>query len=556
MTQLASDDFDRADGGLGANWATTTDYTAILIASNEAEAQASAVCGGRYTATSAPDDGYSEIVVGSVVCTVSDEGIGPAYRISASAGTFYLVQTNTTETRLYRVVNASSYTQLGSDGAACVTGDVLRLTCNGTSISVQRNGTTFIGPVTDATIASGSAGMWAAAGASQGTAASWAFGDLNVAGVAIEESPLASRRNRPGRGPYSLGRYFRARVDAYADPAAAATGQLSQSIGTIELSAQGELSLTATLSEPIGAITLSSASTLTITGTASGSIGTIALSAQGALDITAVLSQPIGAITLSAQGSSGTTGTLSQSIGTITLSAAGQLPIVGSLSTTIGTIGLAATAQLPIVATLAATIGPITLSAEGTTISGAIGQLSQSIGIIGLSSAGSLTISGQLSQVMSPITLTSGGTLSIVGSLSQSIGQIVITARGGAPIEEPTKIGGDDVPRDRGHRGWDQKRSTIKRSEELRLEQSIRSIYRELTESPEMAPRAAAALARLAAPGTSEDELPRIAARRALAMDIVGVEVETSLRMLREELSELEQFHEATMIAALLERLL
>lgn len=319
MTQLASDDFDRADGGLGANWATTTDYTAILIASNEAEAQASAVCGGRYTATSAPDDGYSEIVVGSVVCTVSDEGIGPAYRISASAGTFYLVQTNTTETRLYRVVNASSYTQLGSDGAACVTGDVLRLTCNGTSISVQRNGTTFIGPVTDATIASGSAGMWAAAGASQGTAASWAFGDLNVAGVAIEESPLASRRNRPGRGPYSLGRYFRARVDAYADPAAAATGQLSQSIGTIELSAQGELSLTATLSEPIGAITLSSASTLTITGTASGSIGTIALSAQGALDITAVLSQPIGAITLSAQGSSGTTGTLSQSIGTITL---------------------------------------------------------------------------------------------------------------------------------------------------------------------------------------------------------------------------------------------
>ena len=145
----------------------------------------------------------------------------------------------------------------------------------------------------------------------------------------------------------------------------------------------------------------------------------------------------------------------------------------------------------------------------------------------------------------------------LIGNASLSLGASGnLTDRDAPAIEAPTNIGGDDVPRDRGHRGWDQKRSTIKRSEELRLEQSIRSIYRELTESPEMAPRAAAALARLAAPGTSEDELPRIAARRALAMDSVGVEVETSLRMLREELSELEQFHEATMIAALLERLL
>ena len=555
MTQLASDDFDRADGGLGANWTTTTGESALAIVSNEVRGGSAAIFGGRYTAAAAPNDGYAEIVVGSVVCTTTDEGIGPAYRIAAGAQTHYLVQTNTNETRLYSVVGGG-YTQLGSDGVACVTGDVLRLTCNGTSISVQRNGTTIIGPVTNSAIASGNAGIWAAASSSFGRAASWAMGDLNVASATVEESSLASRRNRPGRGPYSLGRYFRARVDAYADQAASATGTLSASIGQITLSSASTLTITGTASVSIGTIALASTGALSLTGALSGSVGSITLSAQGALDLTGQLSQPIGNITLSAQGSSGTTGTLAQSIGTITLSAAGQLPIAGALSTSIGTIGLASASQLRIAATLAATIGPITLSAEGTTISGAIGQLSQSIGIIGLSSAGSLTISGQLSQVMSPITLTSGGTLSIVGTLSQSIGQIVLTARGGAPIEEPTKVGGDDVPRDRGHRGWDQKRSTIKRSEELRLEQSIRSIYRELTESPEMAPRAAAALARLAAPGTSEDDLPRIAARRALAMDSVGLEVETSLRMLREELSELEQFHEATMIAALLERLL
>ncbi len=314
--------------------------------------------------------------------------------------------------------------------------------------------------------------------------------------------------------------------------------------------------ITGTLSASIGTITLSSGATLSLSGTLTGSVGTIGLSAQGALSLTGLLSQSIGTITLSAQGASGTTGTLAQTLGAVTLSAQGAIAITGAVSQSIGTIGLSSAADLDIVGTLGQTLDPITLSATGELAGVGTGQLSQSIGTIGLSATGALALAGQLAQTMAPITLAGAGTLTLSGALSRSIGQIILTARGGAPIEEPTKVGGDDVPRDRGHRGWDQKRSTIKRSEELRLEQSIRSIYRELTESPEMAPRAAAALARLAAPGTSEDELPRIAARRALAMDSVGVEVETSLRMLREELSELEQFHEATMIAALLERLL
>lgn len=33
--------------------------------------------------------------------------------------------------------------------------------------------------------------------------------------VVVEESDFGSRRNRPGRGPYSLGRYFRQRIDAF-----------------------------------------------------------------------------------------------------------------------------------------------------------------------------------------------------------------------------------------------------------------------------------------------------------------------------------------------------
>lgn len=176
-THLAVDLFERSNGGLGADWTTTTGETAPQIISGEVHGPSVAVYGARYTALAAPNDGYAEIAVGSVVCTVSDEGVGPAYRIAAGAQTHYLVQTNTEETRLYRVV-AGTYTQLGSDGAACETGDVLRLTCNGTSISVQRNGTTIIGPVTDAAIASGSAGLWCATSSSPGRIASFAFGEL------------------------------------------------------------------------------------------------------------------------------------------------------------------------------------------------------------------------------------------------------------------------------------------------------------------------------------------------------------------------------------------
>ena len=197
MSQLYQDLFTRADGGLGANWTTTTGLVSPSIVSNEARNSGAAPAGARYTATSLPDDQYAEITVGSVVSTTSDEGVGPAARMASGSHSSYFAQTNTTQTRLYKVVSGA-YTQLGSDAAACTSGQTLRVTCNGTSISASINGSVVIGPVTDASLSSGDGGIWCTDPGGPGTIADAAGGDLsttptttNVTGSAIAAVGIA-----------------------------------------------------------------------------------------------------------------------------------------------------------------------------------------------------------------------------------------------------------------------------------------------------------------------------------------------------------------------------
>lgn len=188
MTALATDDFNRANNAdLGTNWTPlTTTFVSLKILSNEAANSTSAsgcveywsgalVGGGAW-----PNNQYAEITVGSVVETSTDNGPGGAVRINPSGGgdTAYFSQTNTHETRLYRCV-AGSIVQLGSDGVACTTGDTLRATASGTTISSSKNGSVIIGPVTDASIASGSAGIFCASPTTS-TANAWAAGDLST----------------------------------------------------------------------------------------------------------------------------------------------------------------------------------------------------------------------------------------------------------------------------------------------------------------------------------------------------------------------------------------
>lgn len=192
MTILATDPFTgTGDSALSANWTSLTgggQFTAPKLNGNEARNpvgnpgvayySGSLVGGGSW-----PNDQYVEVVVGSVVSNTSDEGVGPAARVNFAGTTptsLYFAQTNTSETKLYKWTTGGGYVQLGSNGAACAAGDLLRLIPNGTSISVTKNGTTIIGPVTDSTIASGSAGIWCSDVGGPGTINSFEGGNLTA----------------------------------------------------------------------------------------------------------------------------------------------------------------------------------------------------------------------------------------------------------------------------------------------------------------------------------------------------------------------------------------
>jgi hypothetical protein len=126
-----------------------------------------------------PADMYVEVICGTIA-TTSDEGIGPAIIVDAQ-GDGYIVQPNTTETRCYsRTGSGSSYAQVGADGAACASGDVLRLERSGTTITVKKNGSAIIGPTTNSVHAAGNAGMWGYQAV--GYVQSWAAGNFAAEG--------------------------------------------------------------------------------------------------------------------------------------------------------------------------------------------------------------------------------------------------------------------------------------------------------------------------------------------------------------------------------------
>lgn len=158
MTVLATDDFNRADGAIGANWSNLAD--AFVIATNKARSGSGttdSITISTYTNATWPNNQYAQCVIGSPVA-VSDEGVGPIIRCS-DANNLYIAQGNTVETKLYKRVGGA-FTQLGSDGAAVADGDTLYVEAQGTSILVKKNGSTIIGPVTDAALSAGNAGMW------------------------------------------------------------------------------------------------------------------------------------------------------------------------------------------------------------------------------------------------------------------------------------------------------------------------------------------------------------------------------------------------------------
>lgn len=191
MATLVTDDFNRANGALGANWTLITNApAAFTIVSNQAltSSQNTKGHGNAYTGagwTGGPNQ-WAEL---KIIANPSGNDGGPVARALTSAVTYYVCCINNADAvalggsqhfELFQVV-AGVFTLIGSTVSVVVNAnDVIRVEVQGTTIRGLLNGVQLTSG-TNATLAAGNPGMewWETAAASNTTVDSFAAGDFS-----------------------------------------------------------------------------------------------------------------------------------------------------------------------------------------------------------------------------------------------------------------------------------------------------------------------------------------------------------------------------------------
>lgn len=114
-----------------------------------------------YIGATWPADQYAQVTLVSPDAAGGlGEGYGPAVRItSAASGTFYRLMGNGSGYQLWKSITGSFTSVTSGTGTTFANGDVLRLEVQGTTLRMFKNGVQFGGDQTDASIATGHAGM-------------------------------------------------------------------------------------------------------------------------------------------------------------------------------------------------------------------------------------------------------------------------------------------------------------------------------------------------------------------------------------------------------------
>ncbi len=156
MALPASDTFTRADGALGANWTGVATGTGNLgIVSFDAVRTDGPYGISFWNADVFSNDHYSEIIV------TADNYPAPAVRLSAGGGgNGYMAILNSISSKVafFKLVAGEFILINDLEYEIPATGPVARLTVSGTTLTLSVNGTD-VQSVTDAAVASGSAGM-------------------------------------------------------------------------------------------------------------------------------------------------------------------------------------------------------------------------------------------------------------------------------------------------------------------------------------------------------------------------------------------------------------
>ena len=179
---LGSDNFNRADGGLGSSWTATSDGS-MLIASQQVIGTAGAVTGDIRTAETYPSDQFSQVQVTSTA--LSGGGwVAAAVRLQNSgqsgyAGLYYW-NFGSPELMLFKR-SSGAWTQLGTayNSGILAAGTQLQIMAVGSTISFLQNGVTRVS-VTDTSFTGGAPGIMAN---NNSTADNWSGGSASAGGA-------------------------------------------------------------------------------------------------------------------------------------------------------------------------------------------------------------------------------------------------------------------------------------------------------------------------------------------------------------------------------------
>lgn len=180
-----ADDFNRANANpIGAPWVTVTGVSAMQITSNAgAPSTLASDCAARYDGgVSWNADQYSQAAI-TVTGTTANTGPFVSVRVSSTANTQYFLAANkggSNNVTLGKFV-AGAFTQIWQRTKAITDGDVIRLEVIGTTLRAYINGVQLGADSTDASIATGAAGMGYSSTTTAATLDNWEGGSLPIA---------------------------------------------------------------------------------------------------------------------------------------------------------------------------------------------------------------------------------------------------------------------------------------------------------------------------------------------------------------------------------------
>lgn len=322
MTTLATDDFNRADGGLGSNWTTLTGFAAPQIATNTATDNGGADSGAIYSGVSIPDNHWAQVV------RTGADGGGVVLRGTAGGtAQYYVVNIEGTFGASAHVVfgefNGAAFTSNSDQVVTFNSGDTLYAEMQGSQCVVKRNGAALGSAMpTDSTWTTGDPGIFGFTG--------YVADDFAAGDFASGMGAVIARAEGPGRAPF-MARKF----PGFKQGQTAAAGvNLTLDIdtpGSITVAGQ---SMTMTLGVAVstqGSITVAGQSVGLTLGLAVSSPGSITVAGQS---MTFAMNVALGAGSITVAGQS-----VLMNIG-VDLSAAGSITIQGQAVTTAFSIDL------------------------------------------------------------------------------------------------------------------------------------------------------------------------------------------------------------------------